>query len=440
MPQDSVKQEWLAIRLAKRLFSILRAWFLLPLVGALIGATIVTRIASRILAPNSYKIYIVGNMDKSVAAQKIALAFDTCGLKDFSGVRLEVVKRNDEGEPSQARQLAENISRQPDTLLVIGHIASGQTKEALPIYLAVQPPIPVILTTETTPNLVPVTVIAGAYSPVLRLSPTDREQARIAALFIAEKVAAKRATSKQNAIWVVQDVSGDTVYSEFLANQFIREVQRRHAKVVLWSTNLTVPTAHALHALDIGWVFFAGDWPAALVLIRELRTAYTQKEMPNIVLSDACVDQQLIDEGGSDIEGVYLIYPMKVSQGGEGYTAHAENVCNLVQKLLEEANYTANVHRLAEQEGGLSYKFRSLLGIKRVKDARRLLSSRMQSAEDQAEAFTLANGSKIRFARKDQDGEVGARIDPDATFHIWQVSKRPGSTNANNKEAFMDVE
>jgi ABC-type branched-subunit amino acid transport system substrate-binding protein len=418
MPHDSMQQEGREVRLAKRIYSILLGWFALPLVATLIGATIISRIANRILSPTSYKIYIVGNMDKSVAAQKIALAFETCALKDFRDVPLSVVKRNDEGEPSQARQLAESISREPDTLLVVGHIASGQTKEALPIYLAVQPPIPVILTTETTPNLVPVTVRPGTYSPVFRLSPTDREQARIAAHFIAKKAI----TSIQNAIWVVQDVSGDTVYSEFLAGEFIRDVQRRQARVLLWSTNLSVPSAHALQALDIGWIFFAGEWPAALVLIRELRKIYGQK-MPGMVLSDACVDQQLIDEGGPDVEGVYLTYPIKESQGGEGYTALSENSCKIVQALMVDADYPTNVYQLAAKEGGIAYRLRSFLGIKRVGDARRLLSSRMQSIEDQGQTFTLTNGTKIRFARKDKDGEVGGRIDPGATFYIWKVIK-----------------
>lgn len=327
--------------------------------------------------------------------------------------------------------------------MVVGHVASGQTKEALPVYLATQPPVPVILTTETTPNLVPVTVKAGTYMPVLRLWPTDREQARVAAHFVAKHATAEKDTSTQNAIWVVQDVSGDTVYSEFLANEFIRDVQRRHAKVVLWSTNLTVPTAHALRALDIGWVFFAGNWPAALVLIRELRSVYTPdfgQQMPRIVPSDACMDQHLISEGGRDVDQVYLTFPMKVSasgkrdpiRAGKEYAEHADDVCTIVRALLEEADYSPDVYRLAEKEGGLGYQLRSLLAIKRVKDARLLLSSRMQSAEDQAESFTLANGSKIRFARKDQDGEVGARVDADATFYIWQV--RRGIVNTDQEE------
>ena len=133
MPHDSMQQEGREVRLAKRIYSILLGWFVLPLVATLIGATIISRIANRILSPTSYKIYIVGNMDKSVAAQKIALAFETCALKDFRDVPLSVVKRNDEGEPSQARQLAESISREPDTLLVVEEILKKKKKEALTI-------------------------------------------------------------------------------------------------------------------------------------------------------------------------------------------------------------------------------------------------------------------------------------------------------------------
>lgn len=64
----------------------------------------------------------------------------------------------------------------------------------------------------------------------------------------------------------------------------------------------------------------------------------------------------------------------------------------------------------------------------------------MQYAEDQSEHFILHDGIKIRFWRKDQDREVGAGIDPQATFCIWKVCKAAGVMNRKHEEEFVDVE
>jgi ABC-type branched-subunit amino acid transport system substrate-binding protein len=416
--RDSFKpnQRWKVWLL--RIYSLLLSWFLVPLLATLIGAMLVSRIAGRLMAPTSYKIYVVGNMDRSVAAQKIAEAFnpENCHLPTFGGVPVEVLRRNDQGDRSQAQLLAQKLSRRPDTLLVVGHIGSGQTKEALPIYMEAQPAVPVILTTETTPDLVPASVKKYTHHPVLRLSPTDKEQARIAAGFVARQAAAKRKT-----VWVVQDVSDDTVYSEFLANDFVREAEKRHARVVLWSTNLNIPTAKTLHALNIGCVFFAGDWPAALVLIRELREIYGSA-VPEIVLSDASVDPHLLKRGGKDVEGVYLTYPMKATEFREGYAVYGENACRVVQRLLGSEDTPPEVDQMAAKAGWFGYTLRTVFGIRRVKDARLVLRSRILYAEAYQITFTLPSGDEIRFGLRDKDGEEGARVDSGATFYLWRVT------------------
>jgi ABC-type branched-subunit amino acid transport system substrate-binding protein len=426
MAQEFEPQKSRIATLLKKGYSLLYIWLLLPLLATLIGAILISRIANRFLGPTSYKIYVVGNMEArgneaaDTVAHQIYAAFDARKgyLKDFGGVTLQVVPQNDQKDPSQARQVAERISHQTDTLLVIGHIASSQTKEALPIYLNVSPPIPVILTTETNPDLVPIKIKKHTYRPVFRLAPTDKVQAQVAADLIA-----RQANAEGKAIWVVQDISGNTVYSAFLANDFIKDVQKQHAKVVLWSTNLNTPTANALRVLNIGWVFFAGSWPAALVLIRELRVIYGHR-MPGVVLSDASVHQELIDEGGNDVVGVYLTYPMRAPpKGGPDYAAYGDNACRVVERLFEDVYDSGDFDEIAAKEGGLAYRFRALMGIRRVKDARRVLASVMQEAEETRQVFDLANGHKVQFG-VDEDGEDGVRVDSDAKFYIWRVSNK----------------
>ncbi len=59
----------------------------------------------------------------------------------------------------------------------VGHVLSSTTKAALPIYMKTDPQIPVILTTETNPQILPARDDPDQEFPVFRLSPTDDDQA-----------------------------------------------------------------------------------------------------------------------------------------------------------------------------------------------------------------------------------------------------------------------
>jgi branched-chain amino acid transport system substrate-binding protein len=340
-------------------------------------------------------------------------------LATFEGAALKVAQEDDRGDPVRARQIAERIARQPDTLMVIGHASSGQSREALPVYLAAEPPIPVILTTETNPDLVPAKVNKHKFRPVFRLLPTDKVQARVAADFIEEQADASKS------IWVVQDLSGigDHFYSSYLADEFVKDVPNGRTKVVLWSNNLSFPSPRALADLNIGWVFFPGGWRPALVLIRELRRIYqvtNKDQMPKIFLSDASAEQQLIEAGGSDVEDVYLTYPMKVEEKGKDNKVYGENAARVIEGLIDDDNNSSDFDEVADQCRTIGYHFRSIMGIRRVGDARCVLSALMQEAEEDRRPFLLSKDKMIAFG-VDEDGEDGVRVDKDATFYIWQV-------------------
>src|SRR5579885_1338974 len=96
----------------------------------------------------------------------------------LNGAAIQFEALNDLGEPSNAQRIAADLAARDNTLLVVGHISSTQTKQALPAYLQkARPPIPVILTTETNPHLLPPKISDEIYYPVFRLSPTDDAQA-----------------------------------------------------------------------------------------------------------------------------------------------------------------------------------------------------------------------------------------------------------------------
>jgi Periplasmic binding protein len=393
--------------------SVVLKWLVVPLGTTLIGIMAIGRVANWFVGPASYKIYIVGDMDRSRVARQVADTLASTRLGTIDGIPVEVVERSDHGIPQQARDVSEKIARQPDTLMVVGHMSSGQTEQALPAYLKADPPIPVILTTETNPELVPVKIKQEVYRPVLRLSPTDKEQVETLTRLIV--------ASKARGIWVVQDVSENLIYSEYLATHLIRRLQEKGANVELLSTNLNAPTHKALRVAGIDLVFFAGRWQHALILIRELRAIYGGR-MPQIVLSDASADERLIQFGGRDVEGIYLTYPLTVEQS-ESRHAYGDYTFSIVDSLLKTAN-TGEFDEMAVQRAGLTsgviYRLDHLLGLKRVRDARWLIGAVIMDAEESHRPFNTPEDISLRFW-EDLDGEDGIRVDDNAKFHVWQI-------------------
>lgn len=414
--------------LLKEGYRISLVWIFIPLLGALVFTFFISRVVARIGGPVSYKIYVVGDFSRP-AALSIFEAFRNQHLQ-LGEVSLRVASEDDHGDPAEAERIAAKLASNEDTLLVIGHTSSTQTKVALPYYLEAKPPVPVILTVETTSNLAPSKVGRTSYDPIFRLSPTDDRQAHSVAEFI----------KNGQAVWVVEDLD-NTVYSKSLATAFIREAQKKE-KVVLWSTNISPPTAQAVHDLHIDWVFFAGRREDALILIRQLRAIGTLNKAPSIILSDSSANQDLIDRGKEDVEEVYVASQVTADEynteahismrpdlegaaarvnynKNAGYSIFGARALKVVQILLERASDPSNLQQAAAVEGW-GYRARRLLGVHWVEDARSLLIATMEGAQNQHEPFILDDGTKVTFD-VDEAGNDGARNDEDATFHIWQV-------------------
>ena len=389
----------------RRIFSILKTWLVLPLLTALVSAVVIGRVVNLLLGPNAYKVYLIGHLSDPEAAG-IAEVFSG-ELPKIDGVSVETKQLDDAGAPDTAERISLHLASLNDTLLVVGHLESTPTEKALPAYLQIaDPPIPVILTTETNPNLLPPKPVDGSYYPAFRLSPTDNDQAVKAADFALSRGA--------TAIWVVEDLSNQ-VYSKYLAREFVRQIhQHPSAKVLLWSTNYNIPPAYAISALGINWVFFAGEWQDALVLIRQLK-AMPQTRQVNILLSDWCVDRRLIDDGGSDVENVYLTHALSPTvYNQQHYAVYGKDAFQLVRQLLVDGDQQFD--QLAGRDGRTAYLTRKVLGIRRVGDARRTLAHVMEAAVLQRRPFSLTGGTGGAQAVFNGDG---TRVD--AAFQVWQI-------------------
>jgi branched-chain amino acid transport system substrate-binding protein len=91
-------------------------------------------------------------------------------INDSGGVRghqLELVTADDGGNAEQAVEVAERLYRDPSVVAVVGHLASGTTLAASPVYNGGPRPLPVVSPSASSPAVSD----AGPYT--FRLCPTD---------------------------------------------------------------------------------------------------------------------------------------------------------------------------------------------------------------------------------------------------------------------------
>lgn len=382
-----------------------------PLIGAIILTIVVSNVADLWRGPDYYHIYVVGDSAETFVKDIRDKLKESIKGKDLriDGVKADIKYLDDQGKPDRAQEISSELAKAKDTLMVVGHFLSTQTKEALPNYLEADPPIPVILTTETNPNVFQdetmTNVEEGRY-PVYRLSPTDDEQA----ISAAEYAISKGAT----VFWVVEDISNRD-YTHYLAAKFIERVQEKGEAVVLWSTILNIPFEEIYEELNINCVFFAGKWSNALILIRQIKALSSGKKMPIIILSDWAAEQNLIKQGKDDVEKVYLTHPLGA---GQGYALYGEYAFKIIKILIDEANN--KFKEKMREKGRVSYWLKRLLDMHRVKDTRYVLNSTMKKFKGDEYPYCY---EPYEFKINDKEYYVfqkdGTR--ENAKFHVWQI-------------------
>ena len=389
--------------LTKNMYAVVAKWFIVPVISAIIGLTVVGRLLDQWEGPD-YRIYFVGPTGTAATngLQDMVDAFDEARatVRSLDGVRVNVYTRDDGGDPAFARSTATELANREDVLLVVGHILSTTTKEALPSYLvAAKPPIPVLLTTETSPNIFPPRPTLDVEFPVYRLSPTDDVQAKDAYEFALGMHA--------KSFWVVEDTS-NAVYASYLADKFIEQAQKYQTGVLLLSTTLSMPSMQTVRQLGVDWVFYAGDWRGALILIHAVKAS----KLSNIrfILSDSCADEGLLKNGGNDVKGVYVTHPLTVATYKKAhYGVYSQDALRIIDQLLDRANQ--HFAEYAAKQGGMGYTIRRLLRVHRISDARNVLIETMHTGRDLP--FRRSTGERIQFDR--EGAPVGAH------FHVWRI-------------------
>lgn len=215
------------------------------------------------------------------------------------GKKVELLIEDDMCKPEVAINSATKLVSQ-GAEVVLGHICSGATKAALPIYKAAG--IVLISPSATNPELTQ----SGEYPNFFRTIASDDMQARAGVDFAIERLGAKK-------IAVIHD-KGD--YGKGLAEYakgFIE--QSGKAKVALYEG--VTPGAVDYSAIvqkikqsQADLVIFGGYHPEASKIVSMMR----KKKMQTTFLSDDGVkDDTFIKVAGKDAEGVYATGPRDTS-------------------------------------------------------------------------------------------------------------------------------
>src|SRR5689334_16746394 len=172
---------WHALNQASgQVVSLIKSTILSPFLSSVLGLVVITRLTGLFTGPDSYMIYFVGPLGGDSSIVKIENIFRKAQLPSIGGIPVKFEELDDSGDPAIARTIAKSLASRSDTLMVVGHVLSSTSKEALPVYMQSDPQIPVILTTETNPQILPSSADPDQEFPVFRLSPTDDDQAQSA--------------------------------------------------------------------------------------------------------------------------------------------------------------------------------------------------------------------------------------------------------------------
>ncbi|HEX9894230.1 MAG TPA: ABC transporter substrate-binding protein, partial [Gemmatimonadales bacterium] len=97
----------------------------------------------------------------------------------IGGRSIQLVARDDTGDPDSAVSVAAELVAE-EVVAVVGHVYSGTTLAAAPVYGASEVPVPVITPSSSSPE------VAQAGPHVFRLCPTDLEHGAALATWIRQ--------------------------------------------------------------------------------------------------------------------------------------------------------------------------------------------------------------------------------------------------------------
>ena len=368
-----------------------------------------------------YRIYIVGSFDE-LGWPEIYDGFREHwdqNLIHLNEVPIDI-EFLDWSDLQDAVEIANDIALKRDVLAVIGHGSSSASKIALPVYMSQEPKIPVILVTETNPDLLPRHCDEPEMPcPVLRLSPTDDDQAETAVEFSI--------FNKCMSFGVVRD-SSNPVYGNYLSDKIVSSLHEWGAAVMMSTESSNVSTAISNEITDIDCFFFIGRYYNALTLIRQTKQ-FNAERNTTYILSDSSAVPELI-ESPARIDGVndvcvFLTHPRSANEIGNkniGYKGYGLDAAWIMERLTVRAN------ELLVHDTSFYAVVKRWLGIRRVSDARQALGR----------AMIQLPGIKGSPSKRDYFFDRRGHI-LEEKFHVWRLrDNKPEEVEFRNMQYMVE--
>lgn len=397
---------------------------LAPFLLVILGAVALDPLKDLWTGPKTYKIYLVGK-HSSTETQRIFRGFRAenkiSGLT-IDDVPVEIEDRDD--STADAADAARLVASRDDALMVVGHVYSQRTISALPVYMGADPPIPLIGTKETNPDLLGTKAAAicseaGRDCPIVQMSPSDDIQARDQVKF-AETELRRRNATKVLVFLILQQVNTDnSAYSDYLTSRIeanLKNIQKIPDSEVLPPAGITADLASYIQAVNTinakkpDCVFLATNPDMTRDFLN-----YAQKEIatePMIMISDGSIQPDIISEGLGSYHDLYGTYQISSSQYRQEESIIGRDAFAIVEKLVWEAGQ----HRPMNGLRSTGYWWRRLLSMHRVGDARRAIASVMEDDVKHSAKFSGRSDVTYQFETPYK------RKDYTAAFHVWHIS------------------
>lgn len=208
------------------------------------------------------------------------------------GKQVEIVKRDDQGEPKVAVAVARELT-DAKVVAVVGHFNSGCTIPASEIYNDAK--IPAVTPASTNPQ-----VTDREYLYMFRVCGRDDQQGSVGAKFVKDELKLKQ-------VAVLHD---KTTYGQGLADEFKKTAEKLGLQVVYYGG--VAKEEYDFRAIitamkDKGpeLVYFGGIYNQAGPLVVQMKQSGLNAKFMS---GDGTIDKEFIKTAGKDAEGVLLTF------------------------------------------------------------------------------------------------------------------------------------
>jgi len=207
------------------------------------------------------------------------------------GKTLVIVTEDDKGDPKDAVTVAQRIVDDHSIIGVMGHLNSGTTLAASPVYgeagIAVLMPVP------TNPQ-----ITKQGFTNFFRVPITDDKQGAAACEFLAKK-------AQKSTLAVIHNRE---TYGKGIAEEFVKTLEADGVKPLLFEgVNANEqdyrPTIGKIKAANASGIFFGGEYADAARFIRQAREQGV--DVP-IVMGDGCFNTEMAMIAGDAVRNCYV--------------------------------------------------------------------------------------------------------------------------------------